>query len=114
MTFYVKLTNFDKNNDLKDCKNFFMVTFDIESMFPSIDQDQGLEACRKHLNLRKDRIFSTECILEAIKISLDYNLTAFNNTVYSQIKGTAMGPSNACDYADVAMSDFDVLMNSEN
>ena len=30
--FLRKIDEFNKNNDLKDCKNFFMVTFDIESV----------------------------------------------------------------------------------
>ena len=31
--------------------------------------------------------------------------------MYKQIKGTAMGPKNACAYADVAMNSIDVLVN---
>ena len=43
---------------------------------------------------------STECLLEAIKITLECNYSTFNkNTIV-----TAMGPQNACSYADLAMT----------
>ena len=58
-------------------------------------------------------MFSTNCIVEAIEITLDYNLTTFNGSMYSQKKGTALGPSNACDYADVSMSELDDLIHSD-
>ena len=31
--------------------------------------------------------------------------------MYKQIKGTAMGPKNACIFADVAMNSIDVMVN---
>ena len=107
------IEEFNDKNLLENCEHFYMCSFDVVSMFPSIDQEQGLKACEQHLDCRSEPLFSTECIIEALKISLDYNLTSFNGTVYSQTKGTAMGPSNACDYADVAMSDFDRIVHSE-
>ena len=80
-------------------------------MFPSICKSLGLEQCKGHLDKRIEKLFSTECILEAIEITLDNNLTEFNGTVYRQKKGTAMGPKNACSYADTAMTKLDVLVN---
>ena len=58
-------------------------------------------------------MFSTNFIVEAIEITLDYNLTTFNGSMYSQKKGTAMGPSNACDYADVSLSELNDLIHSD-
>ena len=80
-------------------------------MFLSISKEVGLEQCEKHLNKRIDPLFSTDCILEAIDITLSHNLTEFEGKMYKQIKGTAMGPKNACVYADVAMDFIDVLVN---
>ena len=34
--------------------------------------------------------------------------------MYRQIKGTGMGPSNACHYADVSLRDFDLLVHSDS
>ena len=79
-------------------------------MFPSIYNDVGLEQCRIHLNKRNQPLFSTECILEALDITLTHNLTTFENKMYRQIKGTAMGPKNACIYADLATNSIDVML----
>ena len=49
--------------------------------------------------------------LKALDIALSHNLTTFENRMYKQIKGTAMGPKNACFYADVAMNSIDVMVN---
>ena len=40
---------------------------------------------------------------------MNHNLTEFENVMYRQTKGTAMGPKNACAYADVAMNAIDQL-----
>ena len=79
-------------------------------MFPSISKSVGLEQCRNHLNKRTNPLYSTDCIIEALEIALENNLTEFDGQVYRQCKGTAMGPKNACIYADVAMNYIDVLV----
>ena len=80
-------------------------------MFPNIPEEMGREECRKHLDAREEPVlFSTDCILEGIDITLKNNLTEFNGNMLRQIKGTAMGPSNACDYADVSVNKIDQLI----
>lgn len=96
---------------LLDGLGIIHVTFDVEAMFPSINKSLGLEECRKHLEKREDPLFSTDCIVDAIEITLDHNLTKFNNQMYRQTKGTAMGPRNACQYADVSMNKIDIRVN---
>ena len=85
-------------------KEILHVTLDVENMFPSITKSVGLEECRKRLELRTEPLFSKKCTLDALEITLDHNLTKFNNKMYCQIKGTAMGPKNACIYADIGYS----------
>ena len=82
-------------------------------MFPSIPKSLGLEECRKRLNKRTNPLFSTECILQAIEITLDYNITVFNGVMYIQRKGTAMGPHHACAYADSALNALYELIHSD-
>ena len=84
-----------------------LVSWDIEVMYPSIDNKLGLEACRDALNTRSEMKPSTECILEAIKITLECNNSTFSGKHYLQIDGTAMGPKNACSYADISVSNID-------
>ena len=93
-------------------KEVIHVSFDIVNMFPSISKEVGLEECRKHLDKRSNPLFSTECILSALEITLDNNLTDFENLTYKQCKGTAMGPKNACIYADVAMNKVDEMIHN--
>ena len=50
---------------------------------------------------------SMKCILDAVKICLDCNHSVFEDIFFLQIHGTAMGPINACSYADLAMGEID-------
>ena len=63
-----------------------LVSWDIEAMYPSIDNKLGLEACRNALNTRSEMKPSTKCILEAIKITLECNNSTFNGKHYLQIE----------------------------
>ena len=102
-----KLDEINDSGILNEVESVIHASFDIEAMFPSISKDVGLQQCRKHLDKRKDPIFSTDCIVHALEITLDNNITEFENETYKQIKGTAMGPKNACAYADTAIDKID-------
>ena len=84
-----------------------LVSWDIEAIYPRTDNKLGLEACRDALNTRSDMKPSTECLLEAIKIALECNNSTFNGKHCLQIDGTAIGPKNACSYADISVSNID-------
>ena len=72
-----------------------LVSWDMVSMFPNIDNKLGLFAFRKALNARENIFPSTSCILEAIKICLKSNHSVFKENFFLQIHGTVMGPKNA-------------------
>ena len=91
-------------------KTVWHVSFDIVNMFPSISKEVGLEQCKDQLDKRIDPIFSTQCIQDAIEITLDHNLTEFNDVMYRQWYGTAQGSKNSCRYADNAMNKIDKLV----
>ena len=63
-------------------------------MYPSIDNKVGLAARKEALDSREHTSPSTECLLEAIKITLECNSSIFNKKHYRQNRGTAMGPHN--------------------
>ena len=111
--FLQKIHDLNESGKLED-KTIYHVTFDITSMFPSIPKSLGLQECKKRLDKRVNPLFSTECILEAIEITLDHNLTEFNEAMNKQKKGTAMGPHNACAYADTALNALDEKLNEDN
>ena len=83
-----------------------LISWDIISMYPSIDNEVGLAACKEALD-RREKLSSTECLQEAIKITLECNSSTFNKKHYRQNRGTAMMPHNACSYADLAMTVID-------
>ena len=84
-------------------KDSVLVSFDIVNMFPSIDNDLGLEAVSEILNNREFEFLLAECILDALKLWLECNNSVFNNHFYLQVDGTAMGPHIPCWYSDIAM-----------
>ena len=84
-----------------------LVSWDVVSMFPNIDNELGLGAVRRELDAREQLLPSTNCILEAVEICLKSNHSVFNEKFYLRIHSTAMGPKNACSYADIAMDEID-------
>ena len=47
-----------------------LVSWDVVSMFPNIDNDLGITAVRKALASRSSKFPSTDCIAEAVEICL--------------------------------------------
>ena len=84
-----------------------LVSWDIISMYPSIDNKVGIGACKAALDNREKLSPSTHCLLEVIKITLECNNSTFNKKNYRQNRGMAMGPHNACSYADLSMTTID-------
>ena len=78
-------------------------------MFPNIDNTLGIKAVEEALNSMDANFPSTKCILEAVEICLNCNHSIFKDSNYLQIHGTAMGPKNACSYADLAMGIIDQM-----
>ena len=89
--------------------NTLLVSWDVVSMFPNIDNNLGVSAVRKALDSRSTKFPSTDCIVEATEICLEHNNSQFLDKNVLQCHGTAMGPKNACSYADIAMSEIDRL-----
>ena len=89
-----------------------LVSWDVFSMFPNIDNSLGIRAVTQALNSRPNLFPSTECIVEAVSICLENNNSQFLNQNFLQIHGTAMGPKNSCSYADLAMGEIDKLAKS--
>ena len=48
-----------------------LVSWDTEVIYLSTDNKVGLEACKDVLNARSEMKPSTECLLEAIKLTLE-------------------------------------------
>ena len=89
-------------------KESVLVSFDVVTMFPSIDNVLGLEAVSEILQNRETDFPPTEYILDALILCLECNNSVFNNHFYLQVDGTAMGPHISCSYSDIAMYKFDL------
>lgn len=79
----------------------------VVSMFPYIDNELGLGAVSRALDAREQLLPSHRFRLEAVEICLKSNHSVFNKKFYLQIHDTAMGPKNACSYANIAMGEID-------
>ena len=77
-------------------------------MFPSIDNDTGIERVRRKLMDFVDKFdVPVECIIEALELCLKRNCSAFRGQYWLQTNGTAMGPKNSCSYADIVAEHVD-------
>ena len=97
----------DNLNDSDLPEYSVLVSFDVVNMFPSIDNESGIKAVKKVLNDRESKNPPTECILEALRLCLECNISVFNEKKFIQTDGTAQGPHMSCSYNDIAMAYFD-------
>ena len=79
-----------------------LYSYDITSLYTSFPHCLGLEALTYWIEKRRDLIpirFSNDFIIESAKFVLENNNFLFDNELYRQIKGTAMGTKFAPSYA---------------
>ncbi|CAJ0957842.1 unnamed protein product [Ranitomeya imitator] len=91
-------------NISSDC---FLVTFDVKSLYTSIEHDLGITAVRKLLQSSNLNTNSTQLCLDLLSIVLRENYFLFGDQFYSQICGTAMGANVAPAYANAYLDDFE-------
>lgn len=79
---------------------------DIKSLYPSIPTNFGLHAVKHIFRLygNSDCHFTMDFHLELLEWVLNNNFITFNNNIYHQIKGTAMGTPIAVCYANMVLS----------
>ena len=82
--------------------NCDLYAWDIVSLYTSIPHDLGLIALEYWYNRCKNLIddrFTQSFIVDSVKFILEHNYFLFDNVMYRQVKGTAMGPDFAPPYA---------------
>ena len=99
--------------------NAKLVTCDVTALYPNVSNNMGLPAVKKQLeNFPNPFGFSSDAIVEALHIAIDHNTSRYTKlngeTIFARPnRGTAMGPSHACDYVDIFMNEIDEkLVNS--
>ena len=84
-------------------ENCMLVNFDIVNMFPSINNESGLQAVKNALEARAGQFPPTPCITEALELCLKCNNSIFNKRHFLQNDSTAQGPHVSCSYGDIAI-----------
>jgi hypothetical protein len=90
-----------QNLKLNDTSMLFVA--DIDSMYPSIPIGYGLKAVRQVMIQYQYELDNIDFILELLAWVLNNNYLEFNNKVYKQIKGTAMGSPVSVSYANITI-----------
>ena len=100
--FINKIPNFT----IEDLPFIEMWSVDVKDMYPSIEQELGLEAISYWIDLYPELLperFSKDFILEALLFVLKNNTGYFNGNFYKQTVGTTTGIKPAGTYADLTM-----------
>ena len=67
----------------------------------------GITAVKKAPDSRTFKFPSPDFILQAVEICPEVNNCQFSDHIFVQTHGAAMGPKDACSYADLAMGIID-------
>ena len=97
-----KLSRFDNLPD-----NTILVTFDVTALYTSIPHNDGIGACKKHIDRRALSTTSSEDICQLIKFILGNNVFSFNDEYFLQVCVTAMGTRMAPCYANIFMAELE-------
>ena len=81
-----------------------LVSIDVSGLYTNIPQWEGLDAAIEVLEERNDKTVPTEFILELLELVLKHNIFEFNNELFIQMIGTAMGTRPAPSYANIFMA----------
>ena len=73
-------------------------------IYTNIPQDEGIEAVREALLERNHPDIPTDFLIRLLEIILKYNIFEFNDELFLQIIGTAMGTRPAVSYANIFMA----------
>ena len=84
-----------------------LVTLDVTFLYINIPHQEGLNACREILDTRTILDPPTDDLIHLAFLILEKNNFSFNNHVYLQIQGTAVGTRIAPSYTNIFMDKFE-------
>ncbi|CAJ0938138.1 unnamed protein product [Ranitomeya imitator] len=94
----------EKINDIEVTGEVMLASFDVTSLYTSIDHDRGLKAINKKLLTTQYFVEARRFIIQLLELVLTKNYFLFGDTFYLQLRGTAMGANMAPAYANIVMS----------
>ena len=102
--FFNKLSRFNYLSD-----NNIFVTLDVSTLNYNIPHNDGIGACKIHLDGRALSTTSSEDICQHIKFILENNVLSINDEYFLQVCGTAMGTRMAPCYANIFMAELEEI-----
>ena len=87
--------------DLSD--GAILTTVDVYALYSNIKRVDVVEAVRKALETRKDKMVPAFFILDLFDLVLKYNVFEFDRQLHLQLIGTSMGTQTAPNIADIFM-----------
>ena len=94
----------------KDC---YLLEADVDNMYPSINIQHALEFIEAYLKRLNDNTIPINLIIELLRWIHNNNYIEFNNKIYLQIKGTAMGTPCAVTFACIYMAEIEYRVTIE-
>jgi len=98
-----------KIRNLRVSKNSFIVTADVSALYTNMHFERSLDVVRRAFRENPDPKRSDKHILDLLEITLKCNDFEFNNNIYLQTLGTAMGKIYAPSLANLYLLDLDYL-----
>ena len=92
-------------NDLPH--NTILVTLDVTALYSNIPHNDGIGACKKHLDVKAQSTASSEDICQLINFIFENNVLSFNDEYFLQVCGRAMGTRMAPCYANIFMAELE-------
>ena len=86
---------------------------DVASLYTNIDHNEGADSCYEMLEKRKNKKVPSSLLKKLILLVPQSNIFRFNEQLYQQIKGTAMGTPMAVNYANIFLDNFENRMLDE-
>jgi hypothetical protein len=92
----------------KVSSNIILVTYDIESLYPSIPLDLAINNINNFLIRRNFNNNFRNFLISLLEFTLKNNYFHFNNNYYHQIKGIAMGTNAAPEIANITLNQLEI------
>ena len=90
-----------------------LATFDVIGLFTNIIHEEGLTALEDKLNGRQNPEVPTEYIVKMMELLLNNNIFEFDEFLWKQNVGAAMGCKPVPPYANVFMATIDTLIKNQ-
>ena len=100
------------NASVKIPENSFPISIDVIGLYTNIPHEEGEAAFKKALSKRSNPEIPAEFLIQLLHLVLKYNILEYDEELYRQTHGTAMGTPVAPTYANFFMADIDELVKT--